>query len=246
MLQGAKLADFLTPELLQEAQPVAFRLPNGVRASGYRAELLPKVCEVYLKARDKGDLPPNQKRVAAQADILMRALAHVGIISLVDEATGYQDLRPRNALARILEQFIAKELQPWVQTFPADYYEQIFRLRGLDYPHDPVKRPRYFGVLTNDIVYKRLAPGVLEELKRVTPRSESGRPKYKLFQWLTQNKGYPKLQMHLASTVTAMKLSVDWNDFMDKLDRLHPRYGTTLPLPLEYDYDREQDDGQGI
>ena len=30
-----------------------------------------------------------------------------------------------------------------------------------------MKRPQYFGVLTNDVVYKRLAPGVLEELKRV-------------------------------------------------------------------------------
>jgi hypothetical protein len=57
-----------------------------------------------------------------------------------------------------------------VQTFPADYYEELFRLRGLEYPTTAVKRPQYFGVLTNDIVYKRLAPGVLDELKRVTPK----------------------------------------------------------------------------
>jgi P63C domain-containing protein len=137
-----------------------------------------------------------------------------------------------------------KELQPWVQTFPADYYEQIFRLRGLAYPGDSVKRPQYFGVLTNDLVYKRLAPGMLEELKRVTPRNNAGRPKHKYFQRLTQNLGYPKLREHLGSVIAAMKLSDTWSDFMNKLDKLHPRYGETIPLPL--DYDHSSDDGTGL
>jgi hypothetical protein len=97
------------------------------------------------------------------------------------------------------EAFIARELQPWVQTFPADYYEELFRLRGLDYSTASVRRPQYFGVLANDIVYKRLAPGVLDELKRVTPKTETGRLKHKLFQRLTMNLGYPKLREHLGA-----------------------------------------------
>jgi ATP-dependent DNA ligase len=41
------------------------------------------------------------------------------ISALVDEATGYQKERAADALARILEAFIAKELQPWIKTmFP--------------------------------------------------------------------------------------------------------------------------------
>jgi len=39
----------------------------------------------------------------------------VGIIALVDEATGYQRLREELALASILEKFIAKEPQPWTK-----------------------------------------------------------------------------------------------------------------------------------
>ena len=174
----------------------------------------------------------------------MRGLAHVGIIALVDEATGYQEVRAKDALARILEAFIAKELQAWVHTFPDDFYREIFRLRGLEFPKDRVKRPKYFGILTNDIVYKRLAPGVLEELKRVTPRSDRGYPKHKLFQRLTSNVGYPKLREHLGSVVTMMKLSQEWGDFLEKLDRIHPRYGDQLPLP--FDYDGERDDGRGL
>jgi len=241
MLQGAALRPFVTPEIVEAAKPVMFRTPNGIRANGYRAELLPKVCEVYLKARDENALAPNQKPIAVQADILMRALAIVGITALVDEATGYQDLRAKDALARILEEFVDKELQVWVRTFPTDYYRQIFRLRGLDYPGDAVHRPQYFGHLTNDIVYKRIAPGVLDELKRVSPRTESGRYKDKLFQRLTSNVGYPKLREHLGSVVTIMKLSDDWPEFKQKLDQLHPRFGETMPIPFD-----EQDLGRGL
>ena len=95
---------------------------------GLEASLLPKVCEVWLKARDAGDLTKIQKPVAARAEILMRVLAHTGIIALVDEVTGYQHVRAEDALTKILEAFIAKELQPYVSTFPPTYYEEMFRL----------------------------------------------------------------------------------------------------------------------
>ncbi len=246
LLQGRAIRPFISPEFLETSRPVRFRTPQGVRASGYRAELLPSFCEIYLKARDAGVLPKNQEHVAKQAEILVRGLAHVGIIALVDEATGYQELRAKDALAKILEEFIAKEIQPWVSTFPADFYRELFRLRGLDYPNGSIKRPQYFGVLTNNMVYERLAPGVLDELRRVTPRSESGRRKYKYFQSLTSNVGYPKLREHLGSVVTIMKLSHDWGDFREKIDRLHPRYGDTLRLPFPWSYDADNDDGKGL
>lgn len=133
-------------------------------------------------------------------------------------ATG--ELRAKTALVEILEAFIETELQPRVSTFPDDFYSEMFRLRGLDYPRETVKRPQYFGHLTNDIVYKRLAPGVLTELKKVTPRDDRGRRKHKYFHRLTTNIGYPKLREHLGSVVTLMKLSADWGDFTAKLDRI--------------------------
>jgi hypothetical protein len=198
---------------------------------------------VYLKAQDAHKLPPNQKHVADRANILVRGLAHTGIIALVDEVTGYQELRAKNALEAILEAFIAKELQPWVQTFPDDFYRQLFRLRHLEYPRDSVRRPQYFGHLTNDIVYRRIAPGVLDELRKVTPRTDAGTRKHKYFQRLTSNLGYPKLREHLGSVVTLMKLSRDWRDFEDKLDHIHPRFGETMSLPLDFD---QPDNGIGL
>lgn len=243
ILQGKAINPFIPPETRRKSRPTTFITRHGSRASGYNAELLPEVGEIYLKARDAGVLLSSQLHIARQAEILVRGLARVGIIALVDEATGYQEVRARDALNKILEAFIAKELQAWVQTFPEDFYRQLFRLRGLDFPSSKVRRPQYFGVLTNDIVYRRLAPGVLEELKRVTPRNEQGRPKHKYFQHLTTNIGYPKLREHLGSVVTLMKLSKDWQNFILKLDQIHPRVGDAL---LQFPIDPTYDGGAGL
>ena len=237
LLQAKGLRPFLTDSILEKAVLIPFRLPSGVRASGYRAELLPEICELYLRARDAGALLKHQLGIARHAEILIRGLAQVGIIALVDEVTGYQELRAKDALSLILEEFIAKELQPWLTTFPTAFYKELFRLRGLEFPVDSVKRPQYFGTLTNDIVYKRLAPGVLDELKKVTVRNDEGRPRHKYFQRLTSNVGYPKLREHLGAVVAVMQLSHGWKDFMRNVDRLYPRYGTTMQLPLDYDDD---------
>jgi hypothetical protein len=100
------------------------------------------------------------------------------------------------------------------------------------------------GTLTNDIVYKRLAPGVLAELKKVIPKSEAGRRKGALSQALTRNIGYPKLREHLGATIAYMTMSKDYLDFIDKLDRFRPRFGEQYVLP--FDYEREEDDGKGL
>jgi P63C domain len=181
--------------------------------------------------------------IADRCEILVRSFARVGIIALVDEATGFQRDRARDALARILEAFIAKELQPWVRTFPSEFYQEIFRLRGLEYPTDSVQRPQYFGVLTNDVVYKRLAPGVLEELKKAIPKNEAGRPAARFFQMLTRNIGYPKLREHLVAVIAVMRLSADWYDFKAKLDRLYPRLDGVTQYGFEYN---EDDNGKGL
>lgn len=226
---------------------VAYRTERGSIARGIKAEIIPKLCDVWLDADESGKLGARQTKIAQKAKILMRALAHIGIIALVDEATGFQRDRAKDALVKILEAFVAKELQPYPSTFPSEYYEEIFRLRGLEYREDSVKRPQYFGALTNEIVYRRLAPGVLEELKRITPKLESGRLKDKLFQRLTTNKGYPKLKEHLGAVVTMMQLSDNWHDFLAKLNRLRPRQEQRTPIAqLSFDYESTEDKGREI
>lgn len=212
---------------------VKYRTSSGAVAHGIRAEIIPKICDVWIDAEEAGTLGARQKLIAAKAKIIMRALAHVGIAALVDEATGFQAVRAKDALAQILEAFVQKELRKWVRTFPAEYYKELCRLRGVPYPPPNMKLPQYFGILTNNIVYDRLAPGVKDELKRVTPRSASGRHKDKLFQRLTDDVGNPRLREHLASVVALMTISPDYEMFEKFLDKVAPRWDDTLPLPLD-------------
>lgn len=244
-ISGKGISPYINNDLYEMIKsPIKFKTPTGATAYGYEATILADICDAVLEARKSGGLNYQSEHIATRCEILVRGFARVGIIALVDEATGYQKDRARDALAQILEAFIAKELQPWLKTFPSDFYQEMFRLRDLPYPATTVKRPQYFGVLTNNIVYDRIAPGVREELQRGVPRNENGRPTAKYFQKLTQNTGYPKLREHLGSVVTLMKLSDTWSDFMQKLDRLHPKFGNTLSMDFEYKND--EDDGKGL
>lgn len=246
-LQADALKPFISKDLAESTAPIFYKGVNGSKGVGYDARLLPQVAEVYLKFRDsmlaKGKKIPTQyAHIIDASDVLIRGLAHVGIIALVDEATGYQRDRAKDELCKILEAFVAKELQPWVKAFPADFYENMFRLRDLEYPGNGVKRPQYFGYLTNDIIYRRLAPMVWKELKEQAEKDEKGRLKHRLHQKLTADIGHPKLKELIISVTTVMKLSDHWKDFKSKLDRIHPAFNETMQLP----FDLEEDSGKGI
>lgn len=231
-LASANLAPFISKDLERSWQPIKFRLAKGSGgvggnvAIGYRAEILPMVCHVYEDADRADAIRPNQQHVADAARIISRSFSKLGIIALVDEATGYQYDRARDALAKILQKFIAKELQPWTRTFPLEFYQQIFRLKN--WPFDPAKMqgPRVLGRYTNNIVYARLAPGVLEELREKNPKVD-GRRKHKHFQWLTGEIGHPKLMAHLEGVKIIMRDSTTWEEFLTRLNRHYPRLITT-------------------
>jgi hypothetical protein len=236
-LQANALKPFIDEDLSMSTTPIFYMGKDGQKQMGYDAELLPKVAEVYLKFRDSEftktkRIPGNYEHIIKACDILTRGLARIGIIALIDEATGYQRDRAKDALQKILEQFIAKELRPWVYTFPSEFYEHLFRLRELKFPTDTVKKPSYFGHLTNDIIYARLAPNVLDEIKKQTPRDDHGRHKHQLHRRLTTDLGHPKLRELLASVVTLMKISNSWTEFKKHLDKVHPKFNTTLELAL--------------
>ena len=209
--------------------PIRFIPPHGGNpADGYDALILPDICAVLIDADQQGKLDSRLKRLAEQAAALQHGFATVGITALVDEVTGYQADRARDALAKILEAFIAKELRPWVPTFPADFYQELCRLRNIPY-NGTVKRPQYIGHLTNDLVYRRLAPGVLDELRRLTPRDNKGRLKTHLHRRLTENIGHPKLLHHLGAVTAIMKLATTWEKFKPMVDKVLP-YQTRMPL----------------
>ena len=231
-LRSARLRPFISKELIMSTHPIIFRLTSGQITVGYNALLLPQICEVYLGARAAGRLHQSQQHIARRAEILIRGLATVGIIGLVDEATGYQQIRERRALAIILEEFIAKELQPWTKTFPYEFYTEIARLK--EWPEIySIKRPSVIGHYTNDIVYARIAPGLLEELRSVNPTLPTGSRKNRHHQWFTPDLGHPRLKEHLAAVIALMRAAPNWTAFQRSLQRAFHKLNDNLLLPIE-------------
>lgn len=216
------------PDDLLNLQLIPYTTLSGSLAKGLRAEFIPDICEVWLKAREAGVLNSDaQIRAAAKAEMIVLGLARVGIIALIDEATGYQYERQRDALQELLQEFLSDRLRRWVKTFPPGYFRELCRLRRVIYRPD-MKLPPYFGHLTNDIVYKRLHPCVLDELQKLNPR-EDGRRKNRHHQWLSGDVGHPALLRHLGAVIGLMKISDDYESFMERLDRVAPVY-KDLPL----------------
>jgi len=232
-LAARNLRPFISDNLRESTAPIVYRPLYGGKAYGYKAELLPMVCQVYLDAKRAGKTLANQEHIVMACEMLLGGLATIGIIGLVDEATGFQVVRSRHALEEILDRYISKELLKWTKTFPDEFYEELFRLRGWQYSPFTVKRPSYVGTLTNDVVYERLAPGVLEELKRITPKDDKGRRKYRYHQRLTQDIGHPKLRDHISGTIALMRATPDWRSFQRLLQRAFPKINTSLELPFD-------------
>ncbi|MEN6451714.1 MAG: P63C domain-containing protein [Thermoguttaceae bacterium] len=238
-LQPDMLKPFVTEELRSSTTPIFFLDKSGKRSVAYDAQLLPKVASAYVKARNqfiKNDepLPRQYIHIFEQCDIIVNALAVVGITALVDEATGYQDVRDRLALQEILDKYLRKEFAAWARCFPAEFYQEIFRLRGWAWKGMRVNRPQCVARYTMDLVYARLAKGIVDELESRNPMV-NGKRKSPFYWWLTEDIGHPALAQHLHAVIGLMRACDDWSQFKKMIDRAFPRRDDNqLKLDLIY------------
>ena len=242
---GALLPIFLAPgqldpfigEELRSGPLAPIDYLDGDRlVRGYDASILPAVCSVWLRAREANALQVQQLAKAQKAEILTRALAETGIVALIDEVTGYEKVRPQNALQAFLEVVLRKELAAWGKKFPDEFYENIYKLKGWVWPGMAKNRFSIVAHYTRDLVYERLAPGVLQELERRSPRNEKGNRPNKLHQWLSDDIGHPMLAQHLYTLVMFQRLAIangyGWNRFYQMVDQVLPKRGANLDLPF--------------
>lgn len=243
---GAHLPLFLAPTILNSfisdelasgpLSPIWFK-DKGKMVLGYDAILLPAVCDIWLKAREAGALQKQQLDKAQQAEILMRGLAQVGIIALVDEATGYQAERDKDDLQRFLAMYLSEERLKWAKMFPDEYYRQLFRLWGWNYSPLSVKRPQLVGKLTNQLVYEKLPADALSELRKLNPvkNKKTGRREAAHFQHLSADIGQVDLRDHLLQLIAIMRVSSNKESFRKNFARAFPSPGDQFSLFDETD-----------
>ena len=151
--------------------------------------------------------------------------------------TGYQNVRARDALQVILNAFLRKSFAAWSKRIPDEFYKEIYRLRGWEWPGMQVNRFQVVGKYTTDLIYKRLAPGVQEELDKKNPKDTKGNRSTRHHQWLTEDIGHPALAQHMHAILGLMRASKGWNQFKTLVEAAFPIQGShvqvELALPFE-------------
>lgn len=234
-MDAKNLQPLISEDLRGVINKIEYKGLNDTIQIGFDANILPLVSDLYLRARESGVIKTTAQLATAQkAEILVRSLAKIGVTALVDEATGYQYERERFELQKTFEAYINKELLKWQKMFPDDFYYEIFRLNGWDYTVDSIKkRPGVVGTWTNKLVYNRLPNGVLDELKRKTPKSVKGNYTAKFFQSLTPEIGHPELSAQIYKVVGIMRISKDWKDFIENFNTMVSREDGQIELDIE-------------
>ncbi|MGN6223673.1 P63C domain-containing protein [Pseudoxanthomonas sp.] len=209
---------------LEPGAEIHFRVDRATTSIGREATTLIEICERYLEAYDRKLLKPSQYKLAKQAQIIIRACAKVGIIALVDEATGFQKMREKRALQLKLQAFIAEEMQEWARVFPDEFWLELARLEGIKY--SPKSRPLRWGKYIMAFVYDAIDKDVGKKLREINPDPQHGRNHH---QWL---KGYGKERVteQITKVVTIMNLCDNMDDFRAKFRRVFKKSEAQLDL----------------
>lgn len=235
---SSQLSPLISKELKECIEkPIEFTSMTSV-AKGYEATILVDICDAVIEARKIGVLQKQQRHIADRAELLMRAFAKVGIIALIDEATGFQEEREKTALKQFLEKFLKEEKGKWIKTFDDSFFEAIFRMKGWDWETAAKgQKPGVVGTYINNYVWARIAPGVLRELKRINPKDENGKRKGKNPQFIDTDFGHPKLKEHInLLTVLAKASGYNWANWDRMINRALPKFESDGSAAQELDF----------
>jgi hypothetical protein len=207
------------------ASPILFKIPsNPTLAHGMEATTLIEVCDLYIEAAEQGKLHRSQLKIARQAQIIIRACAKVGIIALIDEATGYQRIRQKRALELKLQAFIADEMQEWARMFPEEFWLEIARLEGVRY--SPRNRPLRWGKYVMAFVYDAIDSDVGRELRKKNPNPHFLQNHH---QWL-EKFGRDKVRDQIIRDIAIMQTCDTMDEFKSKFARVFKKTPAQLEL----------------
>ena len=228
-LESQSLQPYIQPGKII-GQTIQFKIPGTqYKGTGYEATLLLDICDAYLRARDAKALAANQRGIAKQAEIITRACAKVGIIALIDEATGYGAFKRKQEYQLKLQAFIAEDLQEWARMFPDEFWFELARLEGIHY--SPRNRPLRWGRYVMAFVYDTVDKDVGNKLREINPDPHF---KQNHHQWLKEF-GRQKVNDHLQRVIAVMKLCNGMDDFKKKFARVFQKspFQTEFPWMAE-------------
>lgn len=236
-LSAKNIQPFLNKDLMESLGRRRIYRPKrgGAPAHGLEATLLPKICNVFLSMRDTSpsSFHPSQIPFIAAADILMRGLGEIGIIALVDEATGHIEEKRKDEYRQLFKDFIREQVRNWEKEFPDQFFDALYRLYNVPNRKDG-RHPQFFGHFIRKYIYHPVADSkgaVLELLDEKNPvvYANGGR-RYKMHQFLTDLVGVPAFRAHLWQTTGIANSCVNKAQFERAFARAFPGAGHQYEL----------------
>lgn len=167
---------------------------------------------------------------------MVRAFSKTGIISVIYKLTGYLDDQVKTVLNDIFNKFLLEDAKQYKVTFPLELYKEWFKLNNWEWrPENAQKKTGVLGKWTNNLIYARIAPGILSQLKIRNPKTDKGRREHKHFQFLTDDIGEPKLREFFGGLIALSKATSTWRKYIEMVNRAYPKYDDTLFIPFDYD-----------
>jgi len=229
---GSEIGEDLRAKL---DNPLIFKTLTLDLGHGYDATVLIDICQAIIDASKAGKLGPGQESLAIQAEIIIRASAKLGIVALVDDATGFIADKRRAHYKELFREFIREEIKLYDEPqFPDQLFDVIYRIYGLPRKADAKNHPQFFGCFIRKYIYEPLANSngaILEMLDEKNPVVYvNGGRRYKMYNFLSEVVGMPALKAHLWQVVGI------GNSVRNKA-QFERSFYTAFPRPqLEFDF----------
>jgi P63C domain len=217
---GAKnLQQFIRPELEEQLKGVDFY--DGSRLiSGYHADVLVNVCNVYLEARQANELTITQLPIAQVCETLIMAFAKVGIRALIYEQLGFEKFKNPDAFRILIESYLSDEIRKWSKEFPDEFFWQMDRIYGNERTTSR-NRPMYYAKFIRKYIYDPIENGaVLKKLDEIIPKSAKGNKTKRLHSATSENIGLPAVKSQILQTLGVLKVSSSKRIFENNYARL--------------------------
>lgn len=195
------------------AENCSFFIPGAGWAHGVKAERFEQILTAYVAALNAGALATDRQRgIAMTCALMSTAFIRLGLIALIDEATGYQRARGVDALQVKYHAFVSDRFREWEKVFPDELWEQFGRLTNWQGPLH--SRPKWWGHLVNELIYDMMDPDVAKYLRENKPKPALG---VKYHQWLTADFGAKALLTHIYQIIGIAKGCASLRELKEKV-----------------------------
>jgi hypothetical protein len=227
------LKKYIPDDLSGQMIEISIREAVNKTVMAMEAETFLEICKAYVKAlNDEALETERQKSIAMKASMFLASCAKIGLIALIDEATGYQYERAQDALQLKLKRYLTEALRKWEKTFPDELWIGFGRLTS--WKGSVTKRPKYWGKFVIELVYEYLDSDVAKWLKENAPKPRHGQNYH---QWLSSQYGLKKLLEHIWMLIGIARTCQDMWELRNKMAEMYGKapvqYTLYLPRPQQ-------------